>query len=282
VYRFALRPRWILSHLFVLALVVTMVNLGFWQLRRLDQRRESNRVVKEHLAEPPVPLDELVGPGTPAAEVDRAANRRVTVTGTYERDDQVLVRSRSLNGDPGSWVLTPLRRPDGSLVVVNRGWIGNDGTFDAVPGSFIPQSGTVHVQGLLQTTQTRGRFGPRDPASGRLTSLARVDVERYAQQLDGPVVPAWVQLRSEAPHPAAGRDVPVVLGLPELDEGPHLSYAIQWFIFSTIAVVGYPLILRRNARERRSEGAERDDEDEEDLEAPVPAHEAGIPADGRR
>ena len=57
----------------------------------------------------------------------------------------------------------------------------------------------------------------------------------------------WVQLTSSSPAQAGGE--PEVLPLPTLDEGPHLSYAIQWFIFSTIAVVGYPLILRRKARD---------------------------------
>jgi surfeit locus 1 family protein len=272
-YRFALRPRWILSHLFVLALVVTMVNLGLWQLRRLDERRDQNAVVSARLAEPPAPVGELLDPDSGAADVARVANRRVTVSGTYEPDQQVLVRSRSLDGSPGSWVLTPLRQADGSIVVVNRGWIGNDGTFDAVPASYAPAEGTVRVEGLVQESQEREGLGPTDPASGRLTSLARVDVERYARQLDGPVQPGWVQLRAEHPRPAAGADVPVPLDPPELDSGPHLSYAVQWFIFSTIAIVGYPLILRRTAREHASA--------EDDTDEPIRPQDESVLADGR-
>jgi surfeit locus 1 family protein len=251
-----------------------MVNLGLWQLRRLDERKAENAVVSERLALPEAPLDGLLTPASGADDVAGVANRRVTVTGTYEGDEQVLVRSRSLDGSPGSWVLTPLRTADGSLVVVNRGWIPNDGTYDAVPPSYAPAAGSVAVQGLVQESQDRGRFGPTDPAGGRLTSLARVDIGRYARQLDGPVVPGWVQLQDERPEPAAGSDVPVVLGPPELDEGPHFGYAVQWFIFSTIAIVGYPLILRRNARDRA--GVDTDDPD-----GPNAPHDTAVLADGR-
>jgi cytochrome oxidase assembly protein ShyY1 len=156
-------------------------------------------------------------------------------------------------------VLTPLRRDDGSIVVVNRGWIPNSGALEAVPASYAPAAGEVEVAGLVEATQERGRSGPTDPAEGRLTNLARVDIERFARQLDGPVVPAWIQLQQERPAPAGG-DVPVPVDPPELDEGPHFSYAVQWFIFSTIAIVGYPLILRRNAREQGV-----DDPDDEPL-----------------
>jgi cytochrome oxidase assembly protein ShyY1 len=284
VYRFALRPKWILSHLFVIALVVTMVNLGLWQHRKLDHRKASNRVVEQNLAAPGVPIDRLVTTTSSDDAVARVANRHVTVSGTYEPDAQVIVRSRSLDGDPGSWVLTPLRRSDGSLVVVNRGWIPNDGSFLAVPRQYVLPTGVVHVEGLLQPPQTRGAFGPRDPPTGTLTNLARADIARYAKQLDGPVVPAWVQLQKETPAPAAGTDAPRILAPPELDEGPYFSYFVQWFIFSTIAVVGYPLILRRNARERLervNDGDDADSEDEGDLPEVDPAHEAGVSADGR-
>jgi len=284
VYRFALRPKWILSHLFVIALVVTMVNLGLWQHRKLVHRKADNRLVEQNLTAPVVPLEGLLTPKSTGDAVARAANRHVTVSGTYEPDAQVIVRSRSLDGDPGSWVLTPLRRTDGSLIVVNRGWIPNDGSFLAVPRQYVVPSGVVRVEGLLQPPQTRGALGPKDPPTGRLTNLARADIARMAKQLDGPVVPAWVQLQKERPAPAAGADAPRILAPPELDEGPYFSYTVQWFIFSTIAVVGYPLILRRNAREQLERAGAEDDADspdEGDELQPDPAHEAGVSADGR-
>lgn len=276
MYRFALRPRWILSHLFVLALVVVMVSLGFWQLRRLDERRDRNAVVSSRLSQPIAPVDDVIAPADGPGAGAAVAYRRVTVQGTYLADEQVLVRGRSLAGAPGSWVMAPLRRSDGSIVVVNRGWIPNSGTLRAVPEELPTPTGPVTVRGLLQETQTRGDFGATDPPTGDLATLARVDVGRLARQLDGDVVPAWVQLTEQDPRP--GRSDPRVLPPPELDEGPHLSYAGQWFTFSLIALVGYPLILRRNARERAAEG-DRDGADTHD-DQPDP-HDVVLPGDPR-
>ena len=89
-------------------------------------------------------------------------------------------------------------------------------------------------------------------------------------------MPAWVQLQREVPTPP-GR-VPRLLPAPELTEGPHLSYAIQWFIFSTIAIVGYPLILRRRARELAR--GDEDDDFDGTLDRPDPADIPG-PGDPR-
>src|SRR4051812_44603936 len=124
-YRFALRPKWIVSHLFILLLVVTMINLGFWQLRRLHEKRSHNQVVLARAAEPQVPVRTLVQPSDSQAAVGDSEYRRVTATGHYLTGAEVLVRSRSWDTAPGSWVLTPLEFPDGSGIIVNRGWIPN-------------------------------------------------------------------------------------------------------------------------------------------------------------
>src|SRR5205807_637028 len=127
-------------------------------------------------------------------------------------------------------------------------FLPTQGTPDAVPADAEPPAGQVTVEGLMQETQTKGLFGPTDPGTGRLTNVARVDVERVQQQVPYHLYPMWVQLTSSSPAQTGGE--PEVLPPPTLDEGPHFSYAVQWFIFSTIAVVGYPLILRRSARNR--------------------------------
>lgn len=246
-YRFALRPWWIVSHLFVLALVVAMVSAGFWQLRRLDDRRERNDVVAARSVLAPVAVEGLVAPGDHDA-VEELEYRRVTATGEYVTDREVLIRSRSLNGAPGSWVFTPLQLDDGTAVAVNRGWIPNAGELTAVPEEVGAPTGRVEVEGLVRRTEARGRFGAQDAADGVLTELARADVDRIDQQVDADLLPLYVQLLEQDPavDPATG---PQPVPVPPPDEGPHLSYAVQWFIFTTVAVVGYPLILRRRARE---------------------------------
>jgi cytochrome oxidase assembly protein ShyY1 len=255
-YRFALRPKWVLSHLFVLALVAAMVGAGFWQLDRLQQKKDRNARVEARTAEPVAKAVDLAPPGAYADTAD-LEYRRVTASGTYLDEQSVLVRSRSNEGSPGSWVLTPLQLADGTAVVVNRGWIPNIGDVHEVPDRYAAPEGTVTVTGLVRRTETRGRFGPRDPADGTLTDLARADVARLDAQVPEDLRPFYVQLRTQ--EPAVATTDPRPVPAPELDEGPHLSYAVQWFIFSTIAVVGYPLILRRRAGELEREGDPDDD-----------------------
>ncbi|HEX7131923.1 MAG TPA: SURF1 family protein, partial [Iamia sp.] len=239
----------------------------------LDEVQARNAQLAERLAEAPVDVAELVGAG----DADGAAveDRRVTATGTYRPDEVVLIRGRSLDDAPGSWVVVPLDLGEGRVVAVNRGWIRNDGRFQEVPAEYrtVPE-GEVTVEGLLHSSQERGTFGPTDPPDGELRSLARVDLDRLDQQVEGDLLPVWVQLtvaEAGAPEPS-----PQLLDPPVVnDEGPHLSYAVQWAIFTIIALVGYPLILRRAARER----GQRHPDDAPGLDEPDPDDEpaAGDP-----
>jgi len=138
-------------------------------------------------------------------------------------------------------------------------------TFEAVPDQYAAPSGTVTATGLVRKTETRGSFGPKDPATGTLENLARADVARIDQQLDADVLPFYLQLQEQ--DPAITTADPRVVPAPELDEGPHLSYTIQWFAFSAMTVVFYVLILRRRAREieREEKDAELDRADPDDV-----------------
>ena len=251
-YRFARSPRWLLGHVVVLALVVSCVQLGLWQLRRLDQRREVNALVEARLGAPEAPLDEVVRPGAPVEDGNDAAYRRVRATGTYAVDQEVLVRIRTLAGRTGAWVVTPLVTAPGRAVLVNRGWVPLEGDPAGSRAAGQPPQGTVTVTGFLRPSDRRGRFGPReDPREGRLAEVVRIDVPRLQAQIPARLYPAYVELQAQAP-PQPG-ELPVPLEPPELDEGPHLGYAGQWFIFATIAAVGWVVILRRTAREHAQE-----------------------------
>jgi surfeit locus 1 family protein len=242
MYRFLLRARWLAFHCLVVVLVVVMVNLGFWQLRRLEERRDRNASVEARSAVAPAPVDEVLtldgGAGAPDAEW-----RIVTATGRYDADHQVLIRNRSYGGAPGYHVVTPLVTSTGTLLV-NRGWIpfGDDEGPEVPP----PPTGDVEVTGRLRPSQTRGRIGPKDAAKGTLDELARLDVERIQAQTPGRLYPLYVELVDADPPPG---DLPRLLPLPELGDGPHLSYAGQWFLFSACAVVGWVVIVRRAARQ---------------------------------
>lgn len=252
MYRFLLRPRWLLSHLFVAALLVTFVSAGLWQLRRLDERRELNARIEERFTAAPEDLEAVVGVGADEVTVDAAEYRRVTATGAYAAGDQVLVANRTNDGVPGFWVVTPLVLDDGSAVAVNRGWVPFESTdLDGAGREYPPPEGEVTVTGIVRLSQERQGVGVADAEDGRLPTLNRVDVGRLDRQSDLDLVPVYVDLTSAEPPV---EEPPEPVPLPELGEGPHQSYAVQWFIFTTVVLVGYPLALRRIAHQRRGDG----------------------------
>jgi len=261
-WRFARTPKWIVRHVLVAVLVFAMVQAGLWQLRRLDEKREIAARVEARADEPPVALTDEVLPVDAAVdgdEVDALEHRRATVVGTYRHEDTVVVENRTYNGASGAWVLTPLLDEEGTAVLVLRGFIGFDADGRIVAPE--PPAGEVAVEGFVQESQRRGRLGPTDP-EGRLDVLARADVERFAQQVDYLVRPVYLQLiSSDPPEPAPAEGAPQLVPLdpPSTGEGPHLSYAVQWFTFSTIGVVGYAVLLRRvaidEAKAERADGA---------------------------
>jgi cytochrome oxidase assembly protein ShyY1 len=244
-YGFLRQPRWIAFTALVLVLVVVMLNLALWQLRRLDERRDRNDRVAAALAAEPVPI----GDGEDVAEWTT-----VSATGTFDPNQQVLIRNRSYRGQPGYHVVTPLERADGAALLVNRGWVpleGDDGDLDVPP----PPSGEVTVVGHVRPSQRKSRFfSPSDPAEGRLDQLYRVDIPRIAEQVPYPLVPVYVELTSLDPpvEPAdstgAAVMLPVPVPPPEQGDGPHLAYAGQWVLFSACAVAGWIIVVRRRAR----------------------------------
>ncbi len=238
MYRFLFKPKWIAFHVLVIATIVAMVNLGFWQKHRLEDRREFNSEVRDRSKEPVVPIDDVVADDTDPGDVQW---RTVTVTGTYLPDEQVLIVNRSQAGAAGVNVVTPMELADGRLVLINRGFVPD--TID-VP---MPAEGVLTVTGRLRETQERSLGGLTEGA-GDLTELFRVDIPRLAQQLPGPVLAVYVDLL--AAEPDQGRP-PIPLPDPELGEGSHLSYMFQWWIFSVCVAVGWVLAVRHSIRQRR-------------------------------
>ncbi len=242
--RVLLTPRWIAGHLLALGLVVLFVNLGFWQLRRLDERREYVTQVTERAELPPVDL-------RTALQGELLEYRPVTATGEFDPSEEVLLRGRSLGGQPGYNVLTPLLLDDGTAVLVERGWVSY-GTESVPVVDAPPPAGTVTVTGRLRAPDapTPGTVGPRDPEEGELTQTYYADPDRLQPQMPYDLVPAYVELTSVAPpHP---QDSPLPLPEPELGEGPHLGYAIQWFSFAAIGIVGYYFLMRHVVRGERA------------------------------
>jgi surfeit locus 1 family protein len=258
-YRFALRPRWILSHVFVAACIITFILCGFWQLRRLHDRRASNAVIAAREQDSPVDIATVLPLHATDDQVDQQQYRMITVTGTYDVADQVLIKGETNDNSPGFWVVTPLVRDDGTAVAVTRGWIPMEfGDSDkASPDLYPAPSGTVTVHGFIEPTQTATGIEVTDPPDGHLAQLSRVDVARLQKQASVPLYPVWVALVTQQPPQAGGAvSMPEVIPPPVLDDGPHLNYAGQWFIFATLTIIVYPLLLRRTARNKERDRAQ--------------------------
>ena len=245
MYRFLFRPRWVGFHLLVVMAILTMINLGFWQLRRLDERQTFNALVEARYDEPPVPLDRLVP--ADAAPGDRVLDevewRPVTASGTYLTDEVFFVVNRSQGGRAGRNVVVPLRLDDGRIVIVNRGFVPLATDVPDVPGT------DVTLVGRIRTSQDRSLGQLADPADGDLEEVQRVDIPRLAPQLPGEVTPVYVDLVTS--DPAEAGPFPEPVAAPDLGEGNHLSYAVQWFVFAIAVAVGWVLAVRRSVRSHR-------------------------------
>ena len=283
MYRFLRKPLWLLSHVLIAALVVTLIGLGFWQRSRYLEERQESEQLQTIARAAPVGLTAVIGDSEiePAAVKESARYRRVEVTGVYDSANEVAILNRSRGGAPGAWVMTPLVQADGTAVPIVRGWIplepsAQDPPF---PGSEAP-TGQVSVTGNIQLTQQRGSFGSVDPNQGELSALSRVDLDRYAEQLPYSIEPVWVLLDGQTP--AQANDSPAVIELQTKDPSQNFSYMLQWWIFALIALCGYPLVLRMVARNKAKGDqtpAEDDDPDRNPDEIPWavgagPEHEA--------
>ena len=235
--RSLLTPKWVLSHLFVAFMVVFMAGLGLWQLDRLDQRKVDNDEIRTASEAAARPVEELLG------DPEVLDHTSVTVTGIYRDDLSFLVANRTFDSQPGSWLATPVELDDGRLVVVGRGWVPRRWVAGEDPRTIATPTGAVTVTGRLFASVDGGRIGE---GSAALPEVSRIDLDTVAELLDTDVAGRWVQL--ERQDPPRG-DLPVPVPPPLLDDGPHLSYAFQWFFFSTATVIAYVLILRRRLRE---------------------------------
>ena len=230
--------RWLISHAFVLCVVVAMIGLGFWQLQRLDQRRAQNQQVEALFATPPQPINTLLQSSPLPPDHTTAVAR-----GTYLDEHSFLVANRTFDTEPGSWLVTPLQLADGTVVVVSRGWVPRLWAAGVRTLDLSAPSGEVRVVGRVFRSVDGGRIGSNEVSI--LTELNRLDLARVEELSGLKVAPLWLQLERQQP---IARRLPAAVPRRSLDDGPHLSYAVQWFFFSLGTIVVYALILRKRTR----------------------------------
>lgn len=233
VWRTLISPKLLALHALTIVLVVVMVNLGFWQLRRHDERVAFNESVRARSLDAARPIDQLLEGDPDPRDLEWYL---ASAAGTYLSGENLLVVNVSQDGRAGVDPVAALRLDDGRVLLVNRGFIPLD---EAIPPT---PEGRVSVIGRVRAPQERRRGELTDRESGDLLEIQRIDPERLAAQLPGPVLPVYVDLLQSTPN-----DSPTLsrIAEPELTIGSHLSYVVQWFVFSGCAVVAWWFIVRR-------------------------------------
>lgn len=236
--------RWTLLVVFVVVLGATFVSLGRWQLDRLDQRRDRNEVAAIHENAPVRAFDEVFT--GPIADSDQW--QRVEVRGTFLADRQLQARHRSFGEYTGWELVTPLVTDSGKTVIVSRGFLERPAAQD-YPGVYpAPPAGHVTVLGYVRRNE-QGNPNAITPQEG---IVRLINAEAIGAWLDRPVVDGYVNLIEVVPAQSGGL-IPVTP--PEPTEGPHLSYAFQWFTFALIAGAGLVILIRGDLRDKKKAAA---------------------------
>jgi surfeit locus 1 family protein len=241
--------RLLIPTLLVISAIGVMARLGIWQLDRLTQRRAQNAIEAAQLNAPLLDLNQaLTGAApTPIDSIVGMQYRSVVVRGSYEFSRQVGLRNQVWSDQLGYDLLTPLRiSGSGQIVLIDRGWIPRE-DFESGRLAQYDEPGEVTVQGVILDSQVYSALGHNqdpvfDPAR-RTTAFFAANPIRIGQEMAYSLLPVYIQ---QIPDPARS-------GLPYrkafnlvLNDGPHLSYAIQWFFFALVLGVGYPILVRRN------------------------------------
>jgi len=212
-----------------------MVYLSLWPFHRLDERKTFNSEVRERSS-----LDVVDVRTLDTSDPEAVEWRSAGAKGTYLANEQVLIVNRSQGGFAGMNVLTPLLLDDGRAIIINRGFIALNATPPLAP------QGVVKVVGVLRSTEERTTGQARE-ASGELNEFFRLDIDRLQQQIEPELLN--VALVAEVSEPADDSTL-LPVSPPELSEGSHLSYAIQWLIFSVAVIVGWVLAVRKSIASR--------------------------------
>ena len=244
MYRFLLRPSWVLLHVTVVATIVLMINLGLWQFDRYHERLDFNEIVSARIEAQPQDLNELlleIETGTKTTNEAEWLN--VFASGEYLDEQTVNAVNRSQGGFSGVDPLTPMRIAGGNqLVLVNRGFIAQSAQNQEFAQTPV---GTVEVLGRVRVSEVRKTGGLSDPADGVLKEVINIDLNRLGQQIQDLNTEFFIEVLKSNP---ADSMLLVPIADPILSSGSHLSYTAQWFIFSVFVAAGWVVVVRRKLK----------------------------------
>ncbi|MFT4163755.1 MAG: SURF1 family protein [Microlunatus sp.] len=249
--------RWAALVVFVAVLGFVFVNLGEWQLRRLAEREGHNAATIRNEQAPVKPYEQVFD--HPIVDDDQW--QLVQASGTFDPAHQLVVRNRNNGDDRGVEVVTPLKTASGT-VLVSRGFIVTQpGTAPLSVGP-APPEGEVTVIGHVRRSE-HGRSGAITPQDG---TVRLINSEAIQASLGYPVADGYIGATEVTPA-QTGELVPVEL--PELSSGPHFWYAMQWFMFAGIGILGIVVFIRSDLRDRRTAKAKEAAKREADQQSAV-------------
>jgi cytochrome oxidase assembly protein ShyY1 len=233
--------RWALLIVFVAVLGAAFITLGNWQLDRLAQRKERNATTIANEQKPIQPYEQVFT--RPITDADQW--QRVEARGAFDAEHQFVVRYRSNGGADGYEVVTPLRTPSGA-VLVDRGFIPLERGTRIPSVAPAPPTGEVTVVGHVRRNE-RGRRAATTPAG---TQVRLINSDAIAATLPYGIESGYIGLLTVQPEQQGGFQP---IQLPDLSDGPHFWYAVQWFLFTAIGVAGIVVFIRGDLRARREE-----------------------------
>ena len=234
--------RWTGWFIVACTFALACVGLASWQIeRRSEAVSKIERVASNYDLEK-VSFEEvssLSGVSVVAYEW-----RKVELSGSYVADDTLLVRNRAIAGQPGFVQLVPFFLETGETVLVERGWIAADSDLNP-SNTFLPSES---VKSLVARVRLGETIPNRESPTGQLTSINLPEIEKifsFVVEKD-----FYLRMVSESPSESS---YPQPLSRPVLDEGNHLSYAVQWIIFAVMGFFGLFWAIRQEQEFRRME-----------------------------
>lgn len=233
--------KWILFTILIVLSMVLFVRLGFWQLDRLEQKRTYNATMAERWRQDPFDLNAEQLPQS----LDNLEFRRITADGYFDYASQIILKSQIYYDAPGIALVTPFVFADGRAVLVARGWVPAD---QASPQAIaqLEEPAGAPVLGLIKPSQAPPNGQPSTPPATPQSEWFRIDIPAIQAQMPYALEPAWIQQLPETGRPID--KLPIREEPMALDEGNHMSYAVQWFSFALIAGFGYIMFVRYRER----------------------------------
>ncbi len=231
MFKNLIRPRWVALTVILLLFIYLFIRLSNWQFDRYDQRILRNEQTTSALSLAP----KNINSASQLSELHQW--EKVQLTGTYLNDHSKLIRKQYLGNSLGFWVITPFEIQNGDNILINRGWIpigSSASTNQSIP---LAPPGNINIEGYLQPFNS-SKAQPKDLPIHQVNTI---DYRYFDFKIANDF---YLQLAKSSPMDNQVAIIP----LPELSNGPHLSYAIQWILFALLLPIGWYVLLKNESK----------------------------------